>query len=135
MIGKVNGSNTKRYIYKNGVFYIEPTLNNFTNSGGVLKNGNLLSIPYVVSGKTIYFKIRYVTTVAWQKFHSTNAPSLVYTDYQVAELFFQFMADSTACRGIRTISIPSNKLIGIGGYQTNYGYEILEIWTENTKTQ
>lgn len=123
----------REYVFKAGLWNPKytPTLNNFTNKDGVLKNGNLLSIPYPVSGKIINFKINYISSIAWQKFHSTNTPSLVYTDYQISEFFVQSMAAEITNKGIRTISIPSKNLIGIGGYQNNYGYEVLEIWIED----
>lgn len=125
----------REYVYKAGLWNpnFTPTVNNFTNSDGVLKNGNLLSIPYSVTGKTIYFKVKYTNSVAWQKFHSTHSPSLTYTDYQISEFFVQSMAAETTNKGVRTISIPSKNLIGIGGYSTHYGYEVIEIWVEDTE--
>lgn len=52
----------KNFIYKNGIFIIQPTHSNYIISNGKLTNGNYLRIPYIKENEIVYVKYHIVSS-------------------------------------------------------------------------
>lgn len=122
----------KNFIYKNGIFTIQPTHSNYIISNGKLTNGNYLRIPYIKENEIVYVKYHIVSsdrvgvsflvdTVDMAVDGSNNAaPEMTLPYFTLARV-----------NQILVVGKPSNQSISVyAGTNAKTRISILEIWTE-----
>lgn len=115
----------RTWIFKDGVFSIQPTLNNFTVIKGILTNGSQLSIPYKESNKTVYVKI--FNKQDGSIVFSTKATGVSSTDYQNVNVLN--VRHNNLLNTLKLFGLESENYIYLG-FSTLTMADIIEIWTE-----
>lgn len=124
----------KNYIFKDGVFSIQPTQSNMQVVNGVLTNGFYLDIPYQTTDK-VFFELKFVQP----NFNQECGMKVSTTEAPVTNGTGSFT--NTAIRNIdnRALSEHIYIIMGLnGGSRISYccrsvaqnGFQILSIWTE-----
>lgn len=133
-IFRVGGSSgaKKNYIFKDGVFSIQPTNNNFTVSNGKLVNGSFLRIPFVGGGKRIIFDVTYQSSsrIVGVSYHYSGGTLTLNSDTRLENAFPYVLDANTNLRLL--IGVNGDTHISFAGTDTGKPYiTINEIWVEN----
>lgn len=125
------GGAKKNYIFKDGIFKIQPTQSNFTNANGYLTGGNYLRIPYVKSGEMVYIKYQIIANDRVGLALEIDTIDLpLGNPGNVPEMTFPYFSKVGVNKTI-ILGNLSNQSISISGSQNcTTRLKILEIWTE-----
>lgn len=122
----------KNFIYKNGIFTIQPTHSNYIISNGKLTNGNYLRIPYIKENEIVYVKYHIVSSdrVGISFLVDTVDMAVDGSNNAAPEMTLPYFT-LAGVNQILVVGKPSNQSISVyAGTNAKTRISILEIWTE-----